>query len=664
MVPISRRKLLAASGIAAVSGCMSTAPEDRGSDDTDTDTDTDTETTTTTEEDADPSLPDRVLRALEPLPATVDGDSPSRVTITQPSGDDSRMGYPANVASQFGLDRSAVESAATATYGDGKTVVSVTGSFGANDVEPPENVSATVADGRVVGARTPAENGGYAAWSAGLDAAETAMESADAGLAAADGVAAVLSPLVDEAWINYLPAFPPESEGGLPEEFDTDTIAAAAFGSTRVAERTRRIRYVFLFESESAVDTAALEALVDETWGDGNVSERSVERDGRRGIASVVYERPPQPDREASPDARFRIEYDSEAGEAALTHTGESVAADALTVLVDGDPAATQWADRYDTVEDGDELSLSVDPFTLVRVRWDDPEEDEVFDYLGNEVAASRDLFEASFDRSAERLTLTYRGEQPADADPLSVKHRSVDPDGEDAERTEFPVSEQHDRLTAGDEVVVDDFGMGDRAHLVVEVEGDNWSMSSSFFHFSASPPGHFSVQREDGTTRLVYYGQQRDAVAEAAVGDFRVLVNGDPAATQWADEYDELAEEDRLELAAEPGETVTVEWTGGDDPVTVSEEVVRPEFELSVEKTDDGQLKLTHAGGEAVDAGKLTVRLHGGGSGDPITWGKQGETVEPGDSTTVDASDDTRYVVVLYDGDHIAHAELERNDE
>ncbi|WP_121822301.1 hypothetical protein [Halostella salina] len=662
MVPISRRKLLAASGIAAVSGCMSTAPDDRAADDTDTDTDTETETTTTTEE-TDPSLPEGLLRALEPLPATVDGDSPTRVTITNQSTDEERIGYPANVAGQFGLDRSAVERTATATYSDGNAVICITGSFDAGAVDASDEVASTVADGRLVAARTPSEQGGYAAWAAGLDAAETAMESDDAGLSDGDNVAAVLSPIADRVWINYLPAFPPESANSLPDEFDTETIESAAFASSRVAERTRRISYVFLFEDESAVDTAALEALVDETWGDETLSERSVERDGRRGIASVVYERPPQPNREASPDARFRVEYDAEAGEAALTHTGESVPADTLTVLVDGEPAATQWADQYDTVTEEDVLTLSVDPFTHVRVRWDDPEEDEVFDYLGNEVAASPELFEASFDRSAERLTLTYRGDQPADAEPLSVHHRSAEPGGESSDRREIAVSERHDRLSAGDEIVVDDFSMGDRAHLVVEVEGDNWSMSSSFYHFSASPPGRFSVVREDGTTHLVYYGQGHDPVVAADVNDFRVLVDGEPAATQWADRYDELAEEDRLELAAEPGDTVTVEWTGGDDPVTVAENTVAPEFELSVEETDDGKLTLTHAGGEPVAAGKLTVRFHGG-SGDPVAWGEQGETVAPGDSTTVDAPEDARYVVVLYDGDHIAHAELNRNDE
>ncbi|WP_135819737.1 hypothetical protein [Halostella litorea] len=642
---------------------MSTAPDDRAADDTDTDTETDTETTTTTEED-DPSLPDDVLRAIEPLPATVDGDSPDRVVISSPSGDAARIGYPRDLADQFGLGPSDIDRSASAVFG-GRNVSCFVGSFDAGAVEAPENVAVTTDDGRIVAARATNDDGSHSAWTAGMDAAEAAMDSDDAGLAAADGVEAVLSPVVDETWANYLPVLPDDSGNSLPEELDTDTVEAAAFGSSRVAERTRRYTYVFLFEDESAVDTAALESLVDGTWSDENLSERSVERDGRRGIASVVYERPPQPDREASPDARFHVEYDVEASEATLVHSGEDVPADTLTVLVEGESTATQWTDQYDTVTEGDELSLSVDPFTLVRVRWDDPEDEETFDYLGNEITTAPGLFEASFDRSAERATITYRGEQPADAEALSVRHRSGEPNGESTERREIPVSERHDRLTKGDEIVVDGFTMGDRLHVVCEVEGDNWSMASSVFHFSASPPGHFTVVREDGTTELVYYGQHDNAVAEAAVGDFRVLINGDPAPTQWTDEYDELVDEERLELSAEPGDTVTVEWTGGEEPVTVSEDLVVPEFELSVAETDDGRLKLTHGGGEAVDAGKLTIRFAPSDS-DTTTWGGSGTTVEPGDSTTVDAPAETRYVLIKYgDSDyHVAHAELESDDE
>jgi len=317
-------------------------------------------------------------------------------------------------------------------------------------------------------------------------------------------------------------------------------------------------------------------------------------------------------------------------------------------VRVDGERAATQFANEYDTVEEDDSIAFAADPFTHVRVRWDDPEEEETFDYLGDSIVYDRTVFETAYDADASEATITYTGEQTADTDRLELKHRRDDqegfPDG-------TPLSEYHDTLTAGDEIVVEDVTPGDQVSISCTVEVENGTYGTSVAMLSVRPPGYFGVKRENGQTKVVYFGSSERSAIDASVEEYRVLVDGEPAATQFADEYDELSKEDGIELDAGLGSEVTVEWTGENETIEMTSRVVTPDVRFAFERLDDGRVEITHNGGEPVDAGELTVlvRPHGDPDTDSISWGESGETVEKGDSITVDVPEDMQGIVIKY---------------
>jgi hypothetical protein len=650
MVPTDRRSLLVAGGITLAAGCLSTVDDDRAADDTDS-------TTTDDSESDDEALPTDVVSALEPLPTAVEGTEATRVFVLSPREDGQ---YGTSLADQFGLDPSDVDRAAAAAYGDRSGhVLCIVGSFDASSIDSPDGTASTTIDGRFVGAQDSRDDEG---WDAGLDAAEAAAADPDASVSSDESVTELLDPVVDEQYVRVFRQFSAEDRGRFSESLDADSIEASAIATTRIEERTRRITAVVLFEDESAVDADALRSMVEENWGDG-VEERSVELDGRRGVARVVYERPPRPDREASPDARFRVEYDDETGDATVRHSGEeAVDAATLTVKLDGEEASAQFADEYDTVEPGDEMTLSADPFSHVRIRWDDPDDEETFDYLGDHIVHDEETFEATYDADTSQLTITYTGEQAADTDHLELQRRSRDGDTHETEET--PLSEYHETLTTGDEIVVEDVSVGDWVTIMASVTDGNRGFGTSVFTFSVRPPGHLRVERENGSTYIVYHGDSRHSVLEADVEDYRVQVDGEPASTQFDDAYDELSEGDRIELDADVGSDVRVEWTGGDEAIEVLSQTVIPDLSVTIERAGEGQVEITHDGGEPVDAGRLTVAFPTLSEDDAVTWGESGSQVEEGDSITVDVPEDARYVVVRYDERPFAGRDLEELDD
>ncbi|NHN47529.1 hypothetical protein G9464_07960 [Halostella sp. JP-L12] len=640
MVPISRRRLLVAGGITAAAGCLSTAPDER-SNGTDDPT-TDNETTT----DEDSGLPDALVEALGVLPAEVDGERPSRVVVISPDPDEQ---YGESVADQFGLDPSSVDYGVSATYDEqSASIVAFSGSYDPADASVEDDLATGTVDGQLVAAM------GYddgEQWTGGIDAARSAAEGSTASLADSDRIATVVEPVVDEQLVRVITRFDGERSYRRWESLDADAVDAVAVASTELGERTSRQTFVALFSDESSVDAETLRTAVENNWGEG-IQERSVETDGRRGVVTITYEQPPQPDRDASPDAHFDIEYDDGAAEATVTHrSGESVGAEELTVKVDGEPTDAQFADEYDTVEAGDAITVAADPFSHVRVRWEDPEDEETFDHLADRIAYDRSSFETAYAVDAERVTITYTGDQPADTDRLEVDHRRDVRDDDAYERPEeTPVSEYHETLTAGDEIVVEGVTPGDRVSISCTVEVGNGAYGTSVVSVAARPSGYFAVERENGETSLVYAGDAGHAAIDASVDEYRVLVDGEPAATQFADRYDELSEGDAIDLDADLGAEVTVEWVGADERMEVTSQVVTPDVSFAFDTLDDGRVEITHDGGEPVDAGDLTVTFHGDGpSEDTVAWGESGETVEEGDSITVEVPDDARYVIVQH---------------
>ncbi|PSP76168.1 hypothetical protein BRC81_13520 [Halobacteriales archaeon QS_1_68_20] len=646
MVPTGRRRLLVAGSAALLAGCVSEPPgstTDDGPDDTAGPTATDGPPA------AASTLPDDVRAALAPMPASVDGQSIDGIQLHRPvqdSHEDRDV-----LGNTFGLDGEAVDRFGVAVGEDGNSVVTIVGSFDATDPDDPAGFATHTEDGLFVGAIGANDE----PWQAGLAAARGARDSGT-GVVDAHPVARLFGPIADAQHVRSV--FDLSGED-TPDGVDPATVDAFAVGTTRVDERTSDVTFVAVFEDEAAASEEAFRTLVEGDWLDVDVREVTVE--GRRAVASGVYAAEPRPDPDASPDARFVITYDDETGTATVEHAGdESIPAAALDLHVDGDPAPVSWADEYETVADGDAVSFAAEPFSFVEVRWADSDDEETFDVLTRSVLASRDAFDAVYDPVAEELTITYRGEQPADGSRLNLRHREA---GEEWPRsddeTARPLVDGPDAtLTTGDQVVLEGVAVGDSVAIMRRVERERMVYASSVFTFTARAPGRFHLVREDGTTYLAYVGtrhQFADGVDPADPSAYRVLVGGDPAANQWADEYGRLSPDDRIAVDADPGETVTVTWTGGDGAVETFSSLVVPEVSIDIDVGAD-EVTFTHAGGEPVDAGRLRIGFgpHRDEEG-PRMWGEAGDTVEAGDSITVDRPDDAKGVGVSYEGYQLA---------
>ncbi len=350
----------------------------------------------------------------------------------------------------------------------------------------------------------------------------------------------------------------------------------------------------------------------------------------------VEWTRPDEPVEVARdivvPRGHFDTAYDDGAGRLTLTYEeGDVVDAADLTVRVDGEPADSQPADEYDTVEPGDELRVAAPPFARVEVAWTGVEDAE---HTLERTITTSDAFAATYDAAAEAVELTYRGRQPADPARIDVITRYNRRDDEGGP-TVF--EEAHDTLTRGDSVRVSDVGLDDWVAVVLATdEGRGYR---PLFHYTPLPSHAFDVDdAEDGV--VVRY---RSAVARDAE-DFRVLVDGDPAATQPSDVHDTLRRGDQVDLGGLSGGTeVVVEWTALDEPRAVEEHVVVPSVSFSFERSDDGQaVTVEHAGGPTVDAENLVVLVH---PADRMrrhdAWSNAHDEVSEGDSVTVETDGD-----------------------
>ncbi len=634
MVPTNRRSLLVAGGFTLAAGCLSRADDTRSMDET---------TTTDGQDGENESLPDGLVTALGAVPSAIEGNEATRVYVLSPE-EEGRYG--AGLSEQYGLGLSDIDRAVAATYGDRDgQIVCLAGSFSSSDIDAPDNTASTTTDGRHISARGLTDGG---AWDAGLDAARAAAKGSIENLSEDESVTAVLKPLTDEQYVRVFRGDSDENRAGLADSLDADSVDATAYATTQIEERTRRITTVVLFDDESSVDESKLQSMVDDNWGDG-VEEQSIEQDGRRGVVTVVYERPPRPDYEASPDARLWVKYDDETGEATLRHRGdEAVDASTLTIEVEGEEAPVQFEDEYDTVENGDEITVTAAPFSHVRVRWEDPDDEETFDYLAREIVHDRSAFEPDYDPDTSELTITYTGEQQADTEGLELQHRSRD-DRRSSENDEVPLSEYHETLTTGDEIVIEDVTLNDWVSVMATVTEGNSSYGTSVFSFHVRPPGYFYVRREDQTTYLVYGGDHGRSAIESDIGKYQVLVDDERASTQFGETYDELSEGDRIELDADIGSEVSVEWTGSSETVEMTRQTVLPDVSVELERVDGDKVEVTHDGGEPVDAGKISVAFPTQSGENAVNWGESGTTVEEGDSITVDIPDDARYVIVRY---------------
>lgn len=380
---------------------------------------------------------------------------------------------------------------------------------------------------------------------------------------------------------------------------------------------------------------------------------------------AVKWREPDEPvviaEKEVVPNTRASIEYDPDAGEITVQHrSGRALPASELELQAGRTPTGVQPADELDEFGPDDSFTASVPPLSRVRLVWTGGEREH---HLGGTTTA-RDAVAATYDVDTETMTIEYVGEQPADPERLRV---SVNGAGESRGRErdqESAFAAEHDELTAGDAITVDDVGLDDTVIVSVHTEFENGAATSSVAHFSAAPRRGFVVDEGDGGDNetsemtLRYVGEvRRDA------DTFRVLIDGEPATDQPADEMDRLTGGETLSLGdLSAGTTVAVEWTAGDETRTVIEHVIPPQatFEISYESADDGEggvVTFSHVGGDALDADRVDVVV------EPATeglrpWNPDADEVTAGDETSVTVDTEPRMAVVVFCEREVLHRE------
>ncbi|MDZ5811640.1 hypothetical protein U4E84_09830 [Halorubrum sp. AD140] len=380
---------------------------------------------------------------------------------------------------------------------------------------------------------------------------------------------------------------------------------------------------------------------------------------------AVEWREPDEPvviaEEEVVPNTRASVEYDPDVGEITVKHRGgRALPASELELQAGRTPTDVQPEDELDEFGPDDSFTAPVPPLSRVRLMWIGGEREY---HLGGTTTA-RDAVAATYDADEETMTVEYVGEQPVDPERLRV---SVSGAGESRGRErdqESAFAAEYDELSAGDAIAVDDVGLDDTVVVSVHTEFENGAATSSVAHFSATPRRGFVVDERDGgddevsETTLRYVDEvRRDADA------FRVLIDGEPATDQPAEETDTLTGGETLSLdELSAGTTVAVEWTASDDPRTVTEHVIPPQatFDISYESADDGEggvVTFSHTGGDALNADRVDVVVEPATDG-LLPWDPDADEVTAGDETRVTVDAEPGMALVVFDEGEVLHRE------
>ena len=529
------------------------------------------------------------------------------------------------VDSVDGLEADAVSHVVSARTDPPGLLGAAAGSF--EDLDPGERVG-TDGDWRVgdTGEVAVASTDGRLAFASGDR--ESRVGAVEAAVAAARGETDTLLDTADHAAEAFgrfgdkrLAFLLRNVDGGFVPLSGAVEAVAAGFGQDP-NDFEGRVENEYLLFTARRLDDATAERVVRQL-DPGRVVDLKLGREDGVVHAAVVSTEPPRHDREAAPGAR--IEATREDGSVSFAHAGgEPVPAEELDLWVDGERPSTQPADEVDRFTDGDSFTVETDTLATVTLRWFDEEENVYYDYVQRLFGG--DAFETAYDVDAERLRVTYTGERPADPAKLTVRHR-----GEDGSRT--PAAEFGDgELTAGDTATVEGVGMGDRVTVSLDVPPRPQGAPTTLVRFRAAPPRLHAYQHSEGVVVRYHDDADRDAAA------FEILVDGEAADRQFADEYDTLSQGDDLLLETPPlGSEVTVEWTEPDEPVEVAQVVVVPRGRVETAYDDQqGTVTLTYREGLALPAETLSLTVDGDRA--PVQPADEYDEFTPEDTLTVDA--------------------------
>lgn len=297
------------------------------------------------------------------------------------------------------------------------------------------------------------------------------------------------------------------------------------------------------------------------------------------------------------------------------------------------------WADGHGKLEEGDTIEVDMDdvePNLSIRLRHDH----ELGSSASGTTILSHFRFRFDYDVDSETVTVEYGDEYPLDGDRVFLAAYEERPYHRPDEDEPEPRAETRpwtdETLSSGDTGTLEGIQPGDR----IVVGWDGTSSQDGIGHFRARPPGMVRFDYEYESETLSATLELED---ERSAEKYELLVDDEPAETQWADEATTVESGATIEVADVPiGSDVTVVW---DDGVRVGGTRPLPQIDLAY---DDGNVE--HAGGDVLPGSKLEARVWTEDERLEVDLDDQidGE-FETGDSFSVDA-DEIRSVTLIYD--------------
>ncbi|QCC59786.1 hypothetical protein NP511_15445 [Natrinema thermotolerans] len=434
----------------------------------------------------------------------------------------------------------------------------------------------------------------------------------------------------------------------FPDFTDDAAIEYSARATTVLDPDTLEVNIGVAFADATEITDELVDTLTSELRYMALTGEPTVERDG--SLVTITAERDLAAEREAndheSPGS-LRPEEDIDLEDDQLEieiGRGDPTPVEDLTLEVGGEEYDRDiWTNSHGTLEEGDTIVIDMDdvePNLSITLTHDHA--------AGSSTSGTSILdrfeFEYDYDVDAGTPTVEYADEFPLEGERVSIAVYDErpwyhSPDEEVEPRT--TAQPWSGTMRSGDGTTLEDIRPGD----TVLVCWDGTTMEDSIAHFRAQPPGtvafDYDFERKTLSATLELEDGERPADA------YELLIDDEPAETQWADEADTVSSGATIEVDdVAAGSDVTVVW--GDDDVRVSGTHPRPRIELEF---DEDQGVIEHVGGDSVAASELTLRVMTEDGFSEIDLGEEidGE-FEQGDTVSVDA-DEIRYAMLSYDG-------------
>ncbi|WP_242406160.1 hypothetical protein [Halostagnicola larsenii] len=400
-------------------------------------------------------------------------------------------------------------------------------------------------------------------------------------------------------------------------------------------------------EDESDATDELIETLESEFAYAATTDEPSVDVDG--SFVSATVERDLAAERavrEHDSPGFLQVERDFDLDDDVLEieiGRGDPTPIEDLTLEVGGEPYDRDiWADGHGKLEEGDTIVIDMDdvePNLSVSLSHDH----ELGSSSSGTTILSHFRFDSSFDIDSGELTVEYAEEFPLDGDQVFLAAFE--------ERQEYRMNEEGPEprvstqpwdgktLSKGDTATLEDVDAGDE--IVIGWEGTDYD--DSIWRHRANPPGRARFEYEydsetlEATLEFDPLGDDPESESaddvERSAAEYELLIDGEPADTQWTDEFDTVSSGATIEVdEVAVGSDVEAVWA--DTGTRIGGTRTQPSIEFEY---DDGTVE--HVGGDALPAADLEAEI----------WAENGRYTlaledevdgdfEDGESFTIDA--------------------------